>query len=653
MTSKSSQPLTPLWHELDDTYEEQLRVKRRRDEAGLYTAKRITGRQTSAKSKDDTIDIEDPDRPKSNINQKLRMNPIDQPDISDSDHDEPRYRPQARLHSRKTVRPQVSAKRSAARKINYVNTSSSEEDSDSDTSKGTSSSSSEKDQLDPDQYEVDMDEPPRPLRAPTPPEIMLLDRPPRITIPLPQIDPDLVNTPAAQSTKPPDELISALESLTLSTIRMQKTHQLPFLLRNVREGFLSRCRVLSVPIYSDNRQLSIRVQYNYLAGLTYKADISKWLCPLCELHGIFRTREMLDCHLRWDHAEVFSEWEQIDDTEESESWNLQLVIPEPEIQPKTEVEHTRYIFANTISTKLTFNKVQSHSIFSASQTPAASAVDRKTQLRSIPNTPTKGPEATPPRNPYSPFPYVSMSPTSARISTTSTSPSYRTPSTDVETKNIAKLDQFKTQDDSDYPSRSVSLSHRSTSQATSTTRSSTATRVSVSTTRTTTTVRSERPSRYPTPPPENDLLGPAARPPYLPAKSEYGGPTVYHSYRPGGPCLFDLLNTLPLDQFGVLDWEILDREEEIYESDDVKEEYKVMHALWARWIMLNRNKFIANYFKGMIAFVDEYWKIIHRAAGWDALRYWSLMLQSNHFLTGHEVAQVLVHYEGHTGMAFW
>ena len=64
------------------------------------------------------------------------------------------------------------------------------------------------------------------------------------------------------------------------------------------------------------------------------------------------------------------------------------------------------------------------------------------------------------------------------------------------------------------------------------------------------------------------------------------GPTVYP---PGGPCLFDLLNTLPSGPFGVLDWEILDREEEIYESDDVKEEYnKVMHALWARWIMLNR-----------------------------------------------------------------
>lgn len=105
MTAKTSQSLAPLWHELDDTYEEQLRVKRRRDEAGVYTAKRITRRQPPAtKSKDDTIDIADPDRPKANIRPKLRINAIDQPDNSDSDHDEPRYRPQAKLRSRKSIR---------------------------------------------------------------------------------------------------------------------------------------------------------------------------------------------------------------------------------------------------------------------------------------------------------------------------------------------------------------------------------------------------------------------------------------------------------------------------------------------------------------------------------------------------------------------
>lgn len=104
MTTKSSQSLTPLWQELDDTFEERLRVKRRREGSGIYTARRITGRQSSAaKSKDDTIDVEDPDRPKANIRPKLKLNRIDQPDNSDSDHDEPRYRPQAKFRSLKSA----------------------------------------------------------------------------------------------------------------------------------------------------------------------------------------------------------------------------------------------------------------------------------------------------------------------------------------------------------------------------------------------------------------------------------------------------------------------------------------------------------------------------------------------------------------------
>ena len=180
--------------------------------------------------------------------------------------------------------------------------------------------------MDSDQYDdVDMDDSPRLLRERTPPEIMLLDSPPRITFPLPQTDRDPLNTPPTTQSpsieQPPDEqLITALESFTLSTIRMQKTHQLPFLLRNVREGFLSRCRTLGVPIYSDdNRRLSLCVRYDSVGGLTYKTDISKWLCPLCDIHGTFRTREMLSCHLQWDHGEIFYEWGQNDITEVSGS----------------------------------------------------------------------------------------------------------------------------------------------------------------------------------------------------------------------------------------------------------------------------------------------------------------------------------------------
>lgn len=75
-----------------------------REESGIYTARRITGRQNSAaQSNDDTVDVENPDRPKANICPKLKINPIDQPYSSDSDHDEPRYRPQAKVRNCKTM----------------------------------------------------------------------------------------------------------------------------------------------------------------------------------------------------------------------------------------------------------------------------------------------------------------------------------------------------------------------------------------------------------------------------------------------------------------------------------------------------------------------------------------------------------------------
>ncbi|KAG5638004.1 hypothetical protein H0H81_002272 [Sphagnurus paluster] len=168
------------------------------------------------------------------------------------------------------------------------------------------------------------------------------------------------------------------------------------------------------------------------------------------------------------------------------------------------------------------------------------------------------------------------------------------------------------------------------------------------------TQRAPRNTRYPTPPPASNPLGPSAQPPYLPAEpDEPNGHIVYYSCRPGGPYLYDLVDTLPMEEFGVLKWEVIDREDEIWDSDNVKDEYKVMHALWGRWITLNRNLFIKDYSKGTIAFVDRYWRMIHRAAGWDALRYWLLMLVANRFINGVDVAKTLKHYEGLTGMDTW
>ncbi|KAL7284008.1 hypothetical protein ACG7TL_001281 [Trametes sanguinea] len=88
--------------------------------------------------------------------------------------------------------------------------------------------------------------------------------------------------------------------------------------------------------------------------------------------------------------------------------------------------------------------------------------------------------------------------------------------------------------------------------------------------------------------------------------------------------------------------------------DDVRDEDKVMLALWNRWIMLNKTRFIFDqYDKGVRAFIDQYWQLIHRAAGWRALRAFLMMLQVHRYLTIAGVVQILKYYEGKTGMKFW
>jgi len=153
------------------------------------------------------------------------------------------------------------------------------------------------------------------------------------------------------------------------------------------------------------------------------------------------------------------------------------------------------------------------------------------------------------------------------------------------------------------------------------------------------------PHRYPTPPPRTNLEGPSAVYPYLP-------PDQY-SARPGGPKLYDLLNTLSLEPFGLMSWFIVDKEEDIFELDDVRDEDKVMQALWARWMLLNRNKFVENYLNGMKEFIDEYWQMIHRAAGFAALRVWLLVFVSNRFLSGTNFCDLLKYYSELVGMNLW
>ena len=124
------------------------------------------------------------------------------------------------------------------------------------------------------------------------------------------------------SSSPSNKLIAALEFLMLPSLRMQKTGQLPFLLRNLRRAFVYRCRLLGIstkPTAFSDEPLKIwlifRLQTNgaVLEGPQGYSDehrtcMTSWSCPLCDLHGRFETQAMLQKHIEWDHSAVGTRW---------------------------------------------------------------------------------------------------------------------------------------------------------------------------------------------------------------------------------------------------------------------------------------------------------------------------------------------------------
>jgi len=60
------------------------------------------------------------------------------------------------------------------------------------------------------------------------------------------------------------------------------------------------------------------------------------------------------------------------------------------------------------------------------------------------------------------------------------------------------------------------------------------------------------------------------------------------SCRPCGPRLYDLIARDPISKYGLTSWSLLERDEELFEIDDVRDEEKAMQALWNRWIFFKR-----------------------------------------------------------------
>ncbi|KAG1868455.1 hypothetical protein F4604DRAFT_1775623 [Suillus subluteus] len=411
----------------------------------------------------------------------------------------------------------------------------------------------------------------------------------------PSSESDVAERDEAPAEIPSDTLIEALENISLTTIRLAKLHRLPFKLRNLRKGFLIRCKSLGIdPSRSIPPSKPVTVIYNCVAQIAEdryperqvtRTTMTHWKCPLCELHGVFPTQQILSAHLRWDHVEVRFWWDMDDYT----LWvqlpltrHVALPVALPASRHVPLIPYPRAMTTSstrTVSTEITEFSSNFHN---DEYTPATTQPpSRNTSVASQPF-----PDAN----------KLDIKPT----------PIFRTGSLALST------------------TRSSSVTSRTLSRASST-----------------------HASGRPTPPPRSDPLGPAAQYPYL---LESDG--VY-SCRVGGPRLYDLLNTLPLDKFGVLAWVILEREEEIFEPDNVRDEDKVMQALWFRWIFLNRNKFVANFFEGTKTFIDDNWQMIARAAGAAALRTWLLVLSINNFLMTSGAVELLRHYRKLTGKKHW
>ncbi|KAF8273700.1 hypothetical protein EI94DRAFT_1782910 [Lactarius quietus] len=117
------------------------------------------------------------------------------------------------------------------------------------------------------------------------------------------------------------------------------------------------------------------------------------------------------------------------------------------------------------------------------------------------------------------------------------------------------------------------------------------------------------------------------------------------SYRPCGPRLFDLVARFPASHYGLTSWSLFERDEELFEIDDVRDEEKAMQALWNRWIFFERRRFLLDPKKTTMGFVQKFIEVIMKTAGWKGMRVWLLLLAKHKYLTGDDVVAVMSYYE--------
>ncbi|KAL5479052.1 hypothetical protein ACEPAI_2340 [Sanghuangporus weigelae] len=384
------------------------------------------------------------------------------------------------------------------------------------------------------------------------------------------------------------ELTDALDALTIREARLLARGQLPFLRRNLRKSMdalgPSKWRGHDSDAIRSIEVTHVNVIY-VIAEYEYPGGsfYGRWFCPLCAINLCFNTRGALDTHLYRHHTQCAYEWSDSGDN----SLLLKVTLPNvPESESGTEDSGKKeFVLIGSSSEEEDLSSDDQHVLHPQRVPPAQD----KPFLRgpSVVRAQTIFSSSPSKAQPSSPI----LSPIRPFIVAKTTIPAL---------PNILR------------PPRPIDP---------------------------------ENPDRYPTPPPFDELEGPAAAHPYITEDT--------YSDRPGGPKLYDILNELNLEPFGLMTGHVIEREEDVFELGDTRDEDKVMLALWSRWIFLNRPKFIEDYEAGIQVFVDEYWRTIHRAAGFAALRTWLLVLVQNRYLTGTQFCDTLKYYKDLVGMDHW
>ncbi|KAF8555799.1 hypothetical protein OG21DRAFT_811504 [Imleria badia] len=330
-----------------------------------------------------------------------------------------------------------------------------------------------------------------------------------------------------EHTEPSQTLLDKLEQLSSSVVRLQKMRRLPFLRRNLRKGFQLHCRVVGVdtkPHPLPRTSVSVVYSCPPADGASSHSEGSRTTTAKSSMKDWLCP--LCDLHKKFDNSKMLDK---------------HLAWDHPSVRMHWD-QHYTTLSLTIPDSQPEINPVITRPVLIRELSTSEPSAD----VRHVEKNKSVDPDEKP---------LSCISSTPSGVASEFGSSSVSTPFTEEDLKPKYDTSGYSNHGGTDTWSRSSSVSGRSASQ-----------------------VLSGADAR--------EGLGPSAVPPYLPETDERGD--VYYSCRIGGPRLFDFLNTLSLKPYGVLKWVIIDREEELFELDDILDEDKVIQALWFRWIFLHR-----------------------------------------------------------------